>query len=392
MGLRTLSVGCVIVLFVLDYKLPSGAAPECEAAIREFRDVAAEKRRVALRGARAVLELERTGAHFQAGAASIAHFAEMNGMAAYEARELSNLSRALIANAGIEAPSLEDRVAAGTIPVGSAAILGQVAAAPEPDFIRPDDRWLEWAETKSTRDFRRIFERRRDEVRAGQAVTPLTAYVTVPVLEQLERARELVSRAAHSPVTMGQTLGVIVDAWLADHDPLRTRPGTRRLPDTATIPDSRYVPAAVDREVRARSNDRCCVPFCGSGNWVQRSHRIAHVDGGDREAEQLDLLCDYHHKLYESGKLRIEGPASAPIFTDSSGHRLDKRNAYMTGSSPPTANGMNGQARAEVETAPSTTPLPETASTSGLSSRSKSPDRRSRKALPVDAGPEPPRA
>jgi hypothetical protein len=136
-------------LFVLDYKLPSSTAAEREAAVGEFRKVADEKRRLALRGARAVLELERTGAHFHAGAASIAHFAEMNGMAAYEARELVNLGRALAATGAINGGVVEARVITGAIPVASAAVLGEVAAAPEPDFVRADDRWVEWAETTS---------------------------------------------------------------------------------------------------------------------------------------------------------------------------------------------------------------------------------------------------
>lgn len=364
---------------MINYKLPSCSEAEREAAVGEFRQVAAEKRRLALRGARAVLELERTGAHFQAGAASIAHFAEMNGMAAYEARELVNLGHALEATGPIDGGLVEARVTTGAIPVASAAVLGEVSAAPEPDFVRSDDRWIEWAETKSTRDFRRLFARRRDEVRSGESVTPVTAYVTARVLDDLERARTLVSRKAHAPLTMGQTLGIIVDDWLADHDPLRTTPGTRRLPDTSMLPGERYVPAEVDREVRARSEDRCMVPLCDSGTWVHRSHRVAHRDGGSREAAQLDLLCDYHHRLYEGGSLRIEGPADAPIFTDANGRRIDERMPFVVDGLPPAAGSGTPEASAADRHPPNGEPS------------SNSEDRRSRRSPLAGDGPGPPR-
>lgn len=303
------------------YRIPECSAEERAAAALEFREVAAAFRRLALRGARAIRELERTGAHLHAGAASIAHFAELNGMSAYEAREMARLARALTTT-----PSLATEVEQGTIPVASAAILG--AVADEPEMVHPEDRWVEWARSKSTRDFRRLFARRRDESRAGEVVAPMTAYVTRPVRENVERACALASRRAHEPLTLGQTIGVVFGEWLDDNDPLRGKPGVRRLPDTAQLPGSRYVPAEVDRQVRARSDDRCIVPLCTAEYWVQRSHRVPHREGGSREAEQLDLLCDYHHRLYEAGLLRIEGPPSEPVFSDARGNRIDERHPF----------------------------------------------------------------
>lgn len=347
-------MGCVSISFVFTNRNPKCSSEECEAAIREFREVAAERRRLALRGARAVRELVRTGAHFQAGAASLAHFAEMNGLSAYEAREWTRLDRAVTTN-----PALEAEVVSGTIPVASAATLGDIAA--EPELTRPDDRWVEWAKSKSTRDFRRLFARRRDESRAGESVSQVTAYVTLGVREDLERAGELTSRKAHEVLTLGQTLGIVVGDWLDDHDPLRKTPGTRRLPDTSQIPGSRYVPAEVDREVRARSEDRCNVPLCTAAFWVQRSHRVPHREGGSREAGQLDLLCDYHHRLYEAGLLRIDGTADAPVFTDARGNRIDERHPFAGDRGPPQESGTTPDSREALKStsAPSDEPPPQ---------------------------------
>jgi hypothetical protein len=368
---------------VFNDRISKCSAEECEAAIREFREVAAERRRLALRGARAVRELVRTGAHFRAGAASLAHFAEMNGLSAYEAREWTRLDRAVTTN-----PSLEAEVERGTIPVASAATLGDIAA--EPELIRPDDRWIEWAKSKSTRDFRRLFARRRDESRAGESVSPVTAYVTLAVRENLERAGELTSRKAHEVLTLGQTLGIVLGDWLDDHDPLRKTPGTRRLPDTSQIPDSRYVPAEVDREVRSRSEDRCNVPLCTAAIWVQRSHRVPHRDGGSREAGQLDLLCDYHHRLYEVGLLRIDGTADAPVFTDARGNRIDERHPFAGDRVPPKDRGPVPDSREAPKStkAPSGKPLPNAAPkpTRGASTK----DRGSRRPPAANDGRAPP--
>jgi hypothetical protein len=224
-----------------------------------------------------------------------------------------------------------------------------------------------------------LFARRRDEARAGESVTPVTAYVTERVLDDLERARTLISRKAHAPLTMGQTLAIIVDDWLARHDPLRTTPGARRLPDTTVLPDRRYVPAEVDREVRARSGDRCMVPFCDSGTWVHRSHRVAHRDGGNREAAGLDLLCDYHHRLYEGGLMRIEGPADAPVFTDQNGRAIDGRIPSLGSDGPPGGGAETSR-----------TPPPDPRAPQGQPADSA--DRRSRKSPHAGDGPGPPRA
>ena len=321
-----MSVGEVSVLFVLAYKTRSGTADERAAAVREFREVAAEMRRLALRGARAILCVKRTGAHYHEGCASLAEFAERNGMAGREARELEYMGRAVEAHA-----VLVDQVEKGVVPVASAAILGEVDA--DPRLARDWDAWAYCARTKSTRELRRLFLLRRDEARAGEEVGPVTAYVTRGVREDLERARELASRRAHEVLTMGQTLGVVAGDWLDDNDPLRSTPGTRRLPDTSTIPDSRYVPAEADREVRARSDDRCIVPLCDQGIWVHRSHRVPHAEGGSREAGELDLLCDFHHVLYERGDIRITGPADAPAITDRDGRPLDVRDPFLSSGS-----------------------------------------------------------
>jgi hypothetical protein len=304
----------------LEATLDPIAFAERDAAVREFAGICAEFQRWAVRGARALERVRATCAHRFANCASLEEFAERHGMAAGLARDLQGLRLALDL-----LPRIAGEVESGDVPVASAAILGQVASGS--DRLRAAEDWLGRARTMVTRDFLALFFRRRDEDLAGEPVSSLRAYVTRRARDDLSRARDLVSRRGDRPLTLGQTLGVVVDEWLEANDPLRKEGRRRRVGDTSRIPDRRYVPVEADRAVRRRSDDRCIVPLCCNRIWLQRSHRVAHANGGSREADNLDLLCAAHHVLYEDGEIRIVGPPDRPVVTDPAGRPLTRRNA-----------------------------------------------------------------
>jgi hypothetical protein len=306
---------------VLRYKVISSPARVREAALREWREAAAAMRMAQIRCARATRTVEATDAHRTEGAATIAEFAERNGVSAYEARMLSGLGRALESDVQV-AP----HVVSGAIPVASAAVLGDVASHPE--FKKPGDDWVGWSKTQPTTHLRRLYWRRREEVRQGATVVPLGGHVTPQVRDDFARACDLASRSARASLTFGQTIAVLVREYLDRHDPLRRKAGPRRLPDTATIPWSRTVAAEVDRAIRARSGDCCPVPYCTSRRFLHRSHRVPHRLGSGREVNDLDLLCDWHHFLYETGDLVITGPPENAEFRDREGRLLSERRVH----------------------------------------------------------------
>src|SRR6185503_17662461 len=119
----------------------------------------------------------------------------------------------------------------------------------------------------------------------------------------------------------GATFERVVDHYLDSFDPARVKPGTRRCAPTATV-DSRYVPAEVRREVAARTEGRCAVPFCDHEVFLEFAHVVPHAAGGDREARNGLGLCHGHHVLYDRGLLRVEGPSDAPRFFDVEGRDL----------------------------------------------------------------------
>jgi hypothetical protein len=267
--------------------------------------------------AKAMVHVERTLAYRLDGSGSIANFAERNGAAAQVGRDLLDVGHALI-----KEPDLAVEIASGAIPVASAAVYGQIVFADE--GLRGSTDWRALARTCSTREFRRAWFQHRDEARAGEPLHALNALVTAKTREGLDRARTLASRKSDCVLTMGETVGVVVRDWLRENDPLQTKPGTRRVPDTADVP-GRYIPAEVDRQVRARSNDTCIVPMCGNKVWLERSHRIAHAHGGSREARNIDRLCCAHHLLYALKKLLITGSTENPTITDDQGRPMSGR-------------------------------------------------------------------
>ena len=109
--------------------------------------------------------------------------------------------------------------------------------------------------------------------------------------------------------------------YLDTLDPMRAKPGPRRVPDTRTV-DSRYVPREVKRQVWNRTKGRCAVWGCRCRKRGQFAHLFPHCEGGSREADALILMCPDHHKLFDAGLLIVEGTAENPIFKDVKGNLL----------------------------------------------------------------------
>ena len=102
------------------------------------------------------------------------------------------------------------------------------------------------------------------------------------------------------------------------------KPGERRCPPTSLV-DGRYVPMAVRREIFERQGHECAVPFCSNTMFLEMAHLWAHASGGDREADNLVLLCSLHHFFLDSGTIRLVGTAASPRFFDRRGEDLAKR-------------------------------------------------------------------
>jgi hypothetical protein len=86
----------------------------------------------------------------------------------------------------------------------------------------------------------------------------------------------------------------------------------------------------------ARNGDRCAVPFCTNEVFLENAHRVAHCDGGCREAHNIDRICPPHHDLWHLGRLRIEGTTESPVFLTVDGKPLDARTGFADVADPET--------------------------------------------------------
>lgn len=318
-GLR-LSVGGVSILFVIVNvpQSPVMADPEgTRVLLDEFAAAARARREADLRLARVLTRLARTHGWESVGCASAAELGERHALPGPEVRGLLDLGRVIA-----EDQVLEREVETGKIPVAAAACVSKVLA--EPAFLRDDDDWIGWARYQSISALRHRVRRRLEEARCGNTpVVEVTVCVQPKARDEFGRARVVASRREKRSLTTGETFELVVGHYLDSFDELRTDPGARRTPPTSMVA-GRYVPMAVRREIYERQGQRCAVPLCDHVVFLEMAHLVAHVSGGDREADNLVLLCSRHHRQFDAGEIRLSGSAASPQFQDFSGHPLSR--------------------------------------------------------------------
>jgi hypothetical protein len=69
---------------------------------------------------------------------------------------------------------------------------------------------------------------------------------------------------------------------------------------------SRIIPTAIERAVRARDHNCCTFPGCHNHRFLECHHVEHWANGGDTSIENLLLLCTKHHTLAHEGGFRID--------------------------------------------------------------------------------------
>jgi HNH endonuclease len=92
---------------------------------------------------------------------------------------------------------------------------------------------------------------------------------------------------------------------LADLSKTKFAAASRPRPGRKTRPDSRYVPAAVKREVWRRDGGRCAFRGeqgrCTETGFLEFHHVVPYAKGGAPTRENLELRCRTHN-IYEAGQ------------------------------------------------------------------------------------------
>jgi len=255
--------------------------------------------------ARDLAEVDET-CHFAfSGCASVVEYATRHGFGIAEARRLTNLGKTLSA-----APEAEARIRGGGISIDSAAIVGRILGCPT--MLRDGDDWLASAAREPMRVLRRLVRERFELHAQGDGdLEEVSVFVCERTRDEFMRAREVASLEAGEPLTEGQTFARVVRFYLEKRDPLCRLGAARRVGDTRSMPESRYIPAAVRRAVHVRSGGGCEVPGCQHRLvGLQFAHRSPHALGSGREVDDIGLLCGRHHTLYDAGRLPWPVPAA----------------------------------------------------------------------------------
>ena len=162
----------------------------------------------------------------------------------------------------------------GKVTVAAASCVAAVLAKPE--MLRPDDDWIGWAQSESTRTLRARIRRRQEEVRIGdEPPCPLTVHIRARARDDFDRARAIASRRAGRAVTQGETFETVVGHYLDTFDEDRVSPGKRRSPPTALV-NGRHVPVSVRREIFERQGRACAAPYCDHALFLEMAHLWAH--------------------------------------------------------------------------------------------------------------------
>jgi len=257
--------------------------------------------------AKSLLEMRTNRGYIAQGCSSVEHFGSRFGYEPHEIRRLIKLAEAMAAS-----PLIEERIQARALTVPKAVEMAPVLT--EPTLFPEKDEWLLRSKRESYSSLRKKARRRMAEVRGGRPVVALTLHADDDALEAFQRARVLASRKAGKFLDRDQTFRTVVEFYVEKNDPLLVKDGKRRVGPTDAIPDSRYIPISVQREVRRRAGGTCEFPGCFYGAFSNFSHRRPHSQHGSREKRNLLLLCGEHHFQQEIGIVTPVGPTANPLW------------------------------------------------------------------------------
>ncbi len=256
-----------------------------------------------IRLARRFLDLWRKRAYTAESCVTLEEYGRRLGLDRRRARALLHVGVALAVDERVE-PLLRG----GKLTFEGAATSGRV-------FLRMNgaDAKTDWVERAVKAPPTRLEDEARERVAEIEQRTPalrgMTFYLRPELVYSFERAQVVASRRARMMLSREATLEAVLTLYLAEKDPLRSKQGTgtRRLPVFERWPPNRTVSAATRREIRGLYGDRCSVPGCTNGIWLQIAHTVPFREGGSQEVENLGQPCFPHHVLQDAGKLSVIG-------------------------------------------------------------------------------------
>ena len=290
---------------------PSPLSPQ----LQEVHDRALEAARIQRRNEgeliRALMEVERERIFVKLGFPSLFSYA----VQALDLSEPVAYSAISVARKSLEIPEFAESIESGAVTLSKARKIASI--------LTPENQgeWLMRAATLTSRELEKSVAEADprpaspDTVRylSGNLIE-LSVTVSEQTMLQLRRAQEVLCQKKGEPVSLGETIKEMVEAYLERHDPQRraargvARAEAAPNPTAAvktlfpgTVGARTAIPLAIAHRVRLRDGGRCQFPrmgggICGSQRWVDFHHIKPVHQGGDHSTENLVLLCRTHHR------------------------------------------------------------------------------------------------
>ena len=337
-------------------------AVEDPAALAHARACASRYLDARIELARALAVVDRQGSHHHEGCGSIRELGTRLGLPGNEVKPLVDLGLALDvpavppepergpepcsdarpeapADPAAPAPTVEDRIRDGSIPLDSAIQLGRAKR----EGLVSDDEATELAgraEKTTPTDMRREVTKRREATLTPEPLVRLELFVPESGRDDFQTARRWASRNARFWLSEGQTLAVLSRFYLRAEMLRRAALGSRSPEDVAAERKrrrgldrkrNRHFPAEEERAIRERSGWGCEILGGCPNVFTEICHVHGTYEGGaPNDREHGVEGCDPHHILLDAGVIRFVG-----FGEDGRPRFCDRQGRLLTGHDPP---------------------------------------------------------
>jgi hypothetical protein len=97
----------------------------------------------------------------------------------------------------------------------------------------------------------------------------------------------------------------------------------------------RTIPAALRRAIERRDGGRCRFAGCANRRFLHVHHLVHYAQGGRTAADNLLLLCPFHHRLVHAGGWRVRGRVDGDLSFESPRGRVVGAPSPPSGSARP---------------------------------------------------------
>lgn len=221
-----------------------------------------------------------------------------------------------VARKAREVPVLQSAIQAGELSVSKARKIAPVLT------LANQEEWVEKAKILSTRkleeEVARVAPREATPERmkfVAEDRLELRLGISKSLKEKLERVRDLESQRTAMPVSIEETLDVLLDVYLESKDPVKRAERVLKkkgINASASVTghanrvdlseNRQLIPSSIRHQVQLRDGGQCAHvrasgERCENRRWLDIHHVRPRNEGGGNGLENLVTLCSAHHRM-----------------------------------------------------------------------------------------------